>query len=69
MYLFLNSKKKKTICEASIQLLVLAQWKNDHIKQAIACSTQQFRIVNTVNILLYFYNINECKTSESNGPS
>jgi hypothetical protein len=57
MYFF-KYKKEKTICEASIQLLVLEQWKNDHIKQVIACSAQLFRNVNTVNILLYCYNIN-----------
>jgi hypothetical protein len=57
MYFF-RYKKEKTICKASIQLLVLEQWKNDHIKQVIACSAQLFRNVNTVNILLYCYNIN-----------
>jgi hypothetical protein len=57
MYFF-KYKKEKTICEASIQLLVLEQWKNDHIKQVIAFSAQLFRNANTVNILLYCYNIN-----------
>jgi hypothetical protein len=40
---FLNSKQEK-LCQASIQLLLLEQWKNDHIKQVTGCSTQQVRI-------------------------
>jgi hypothetical protein len=66
-YIFENSKQEK-LCQASIQLLLLEQWKHDHIRQVIACSAQQFRIVSSVNILLYCYSINKCKTSESNGP-
>ena len=54
---FLNSKQKR-LCQDIIQLLLLKQWKNDHIKQMIACSAQQFRKVSSVNILLYWYTIN-----------
>ena len=48
----------KKLCQASIQVLLLEQWKNDHIRQVTACSAKQWRIVSSVNILSYCIDTN-----------